>query len=368
MFADSADRLEFRDKILAAMAIETETWDLLQLCELAKELALAGDSIAADRLADRVYQHAEQPSDRDWIGANELIAVRGMDAVLELSRIYGRRLLTNSDDFVNRDLAIFTDRSQEIVQLFDRYATMEESIATYYQYLIDREVFIAPDRQKLASASQSNRISIETILDKVRSKQYDYPQVYASFGCRATGVELAEILNLLSRERDEEICLRLVWIFWRTPLPRLVDCLFGWVDSHNKQLRIATIKALSQISDRRVYELARMKVANYQLFGADIKTIDLFIHNYHLGDAELIFNSLNNEKIDNEDLVLIGCSIIALSEKEANPELSILLAWMYDRTPCSCCRSRAVKQLQQDRQLPDRILTEYQFDSTKWDK
>jgi hypothetical protein len=61
--------------------------------------------------------------------------------------------------------------------------------------------------------------------------------------------------------------------------------------------------------------------------GVDIETIDLFINNYHSGDAELILAVLNEVEIDNEDLFPIGYSILRLSEKQSNSELGLLLNW-----------------------------------------
>jgi hypothetical protein len=144
MFVDSPDYLEFRAAILAAIVVEEETWILLQLCGLAKEMALMGDSIAEQALVDFVYrranlraqQHGDDSIIEDWIGVDELIEVRGIDALLELSRIYGRRVLANPDDWVMDDLQVFTDKPAEIVGVFEEYAKREESIAVYYRYLI----------------------------------------------------------------------------------------------------------------------------------------------------------------------------------------------------------------------------------------
>jgi hypothetical protein len=70
-------------------------------------------AIAEQALADFVYRRASfllprQVGDysivEDWVGVNELIEVRGIDALLELSRIYGGRLLANPDDWVMDDL------------------------------------------------------------------------------------------------------------------------------------------------------------------------------------------------------------------------------------------------------------------------
>ncbi len=365
MFDRSRHYLEIREAILAALAIETETWDLLQLCQLTKEMALRGDTIAADRLADRVYQHAIQPSSCDWLGANELIDVWGIDAALELSRIYGQRLITNPDDFVPDTLAIFENMPDETRLIFDRYAAVEQSISTYDRYLVAQKLECDLRSRK---SLQSNKMSLERIIDRARNKQQEFPSIYMRFGRQASPDELAIILDLLINESDEDVCLRLLWVFWRTPLPRLFERLFDWADSKNDSLRISSVETLGRVSDNKVYQLGRSKLASRQIVGADTSTIDLFINNYHSGDAELILAGLNEVEIDREDLHAIGCSIINLSKKQANLELVILLNWLYDLTPCSHCRKSIVTQLENYHQLSDRLLAEYQFDTIQFEK
>jgi hypothetical protein len=364
MFMDSSDYLEFRESILAAMVVESETWNLLQLCQIVKEMALNGDDLAVDRLSDRVYQDAKQWSMDDGMGANELIEIHGIDAALELSRIYGQRLLANPNDSVPDTLDFFTDMSEEMIIIFDRYAATDESISTYYRYLIAQKS--DRDLRNHNKFLQKNKMSIEYIIDRAMNKKQAFPSIYMRFGRHATTEELSRIFDLLLSETDEDVCLRLLWVFWRTPLPRLADRLFDWTDSKNEQLRISAVEVLGQISDERVYQLGRSKLSNYQLTGSDSSTIDLFTNNYYSGDADLILAGLNDIEIDREDLHAIGCSIINMSKKQDNPELVSLLNWIYDRTPCSHCRESTVTQIEKYQQLSSELFTEYQFDATQF--
>jgi hypothetical protein len=366
MFADSPYYLEFKDAILAALVVETETWDLLQLCQLAKEMALKGDIIAADRLADRVYQQAAQPSSNDWLGADELIEIRGIDAALELSRIFGRRLSIDPDNSVpdDLDLNFFHDMSEESIEIFDRHAKVEESIATYYNYIIISKLDRERNRAE-RSLQPQQRMTLEKIIDLARCKKHEYPFIYKRFGQKATTAELETVFSLLLNETDEDIYLRLLWIFRRAPMPRLAECLFEWADSDRNLIKTAALQALAQISDDRVHQLGRSKLADTQFNCLYADTLDLFINNYHSGDAESILGRLNAVEIDRADFHSIGLSIYDLSEKQSNPELAVLLEWIYDRTPCSICRKLIFGQLESYGLVSDELLTEYQFDSRK---
>jgi hypothetical protein len=370
MFANSPHYLEFRDEILTELWKEPESYnDLYQICGIVKEMALAGDIVAIEKLAERVYHYSARPNTEDWDGANELIEIQGIDAELELSRIFGRRLLANSEDSVPDDLNldIFEDMSEEAIAIFDRYAKLEESIATYYKYIVDAR--LTREREREERAFQPKKIILlADIIDLARCKKHEYPSIYMRFGQKyATLAELETVFNLLLNESDEEICLRLLWVFRRASIPRLADRLFEWVDSQTDLLKISALQALAQISDDRIYRLGRSKLAKDRLTGVDTNTLDLFINNYRAGDAELILAKLQSIEIDSEDLHAIGFSIDDISKQQVNPELVILLEWIYDRTPCCICRNRIVEQLKIYQLLPDRILAEYQFDSREWD-
>ena len=87
MFAQSSHYQEFSKAILEALAIEKNRWDLVQLFELALEMALAGDLSAKNQIIDRAYKEASIPSSADWIGADELVIIanRLRDLVLKSS-------------------------------------------------------------------------------------------------------------------------------------------------------------------------------------------------------------------------------------------------------------------------------------------
>jgi hypothetical protein len=370
MFADSRQYIELRDEILAALFIDSESSECpYQLCEIAREMSLTGDKVALERLSDRVYKFASQPNSDDWYGANELIEIQGVDAAIELSRIFGRRLLANPDDSVPDvlDLDFFKDISEEKIAIFERHAAIEESIAVYYKYILDSKISLDLRRSERA-LQPKKRITLEDIIDLARRKKHEYPSVYLRFGQKATADELEIIFSLLIHETDEDICVRLLWVFRRAPIPRFVERLFEWSDSKNHLLKVSAIEALSQKSDDRVYQLGRSKLDNCQFTDLDIDTLNLFINNYHSGDAELILNRLNAVEIDREDLHSIGFILVDMSKRQVNSELLILLEWIYERTPCSICREQVFKQLEIYGQLSDKLLAEYQFDSRQFRK
>jgi hypothetical protein len=367
MFAESPYYPEFRDKILAALFIESDFHEPYQLCELATEMALKGDVVAVDTLEKYVYDLSSQPmSDEYWFEANQLIKVRGIDGAIELSRIFGRRLLANSEDPVPPGwyLDFSKDMSEETISIFDRYTAVEEAISIYCRYLIDSKR--ENDRKRAERTPQPRkRASIQEIIELARNKKHER-HVYERFGSKATAIELETIFELLLKEPDEDICLPLLWVFMEAPMPRLADRIFDWLDSPDFRLKIAAFTAISQISDDRVYQLGRARLATGRFVDDDSRILDLFINNYHAGDAKIILASLNTVQIDRDDLHEIGFSIVDISKKQHNPEVVSLLSWIYEHNPCAICRECTVKQLKKYDRFDGKLLAEYQFNSRQF--
>lgn len=117
MFGDSNQYPKFSESILGKLKTETDTWNLLQLCGLAKEMAAHGDKVERQGLGERVREKARIPLDDDWVGADLWVEIEGIDGLLELARIYGHRLLLNPDDFVPDNLLSVNDTEQELKKI-----------------------------------------------------------------------------------------------------------------------------------------------------------------------------------------------------------------------------------------------------------
>ena len=70
MFQDSPHFPEFRDAIFRALEVETNYWDIYQLCSLVREIAVTGNEEAHQRLKKFVYRNAANSrSEDDFTGS-----------------------------------------------------------------------------------------------------------------------------------------------------------------------------------------------------------------------------------------------------------------------------------------------------------
>lgn len=369
LFGQSPQYAEFRDVILGRLEAETTTWNLLQLCGLAKEMAAHGDSLARQKLRVRVLEIASSAASDDWLGADLWIELEGAGGLLELARLYGKRRLSDPDDIVP-DHFLSGSRAGELTDALRRQAEQEPEIKAYWDFLTARGVFNPPsvkvdkeaDKQRRHEQARQ-RFTLEKILQSARSKRGQYPGSYTHFGRHATPEELQEIYAQLLHEPDDDVRVRLLWVFRRTPLPQLDEVLFRYADGSNDALKAASIAALAQTGDERVHALARAKVQAGRLVGADSEALDLFLKNYAQEDARLVTEALAGLQPNPEDAHSLGFSIIYLVEQYKDAELTNALRWAYEQTPCTNCRHRVLKQLRELNQLDNQLLYECQFDA-----
>ena len=101
MFRETPYYSTFRAEILNGLNGETESWNLFQLIQLARNMAASGDAVARTVMEEAVYRIAANPDSDDWIGVEDWLDLEGAEGMLQLARVYGRRLLDNPEDFVN---------------------------------------------------------------------------------------------------------------------------------------------------------------------------------------------------------------------------------------------------------------------------
>ena len=202
-------------------------------------------------------------------------------------------------------------------------------------------------------------------MNNAKNKLGDYPAQYTAFGRNATPEEKEIILSQLIQEKDDDVRLRLLWVFRRSPLPRIPPAVFQWVENKNKTLYTAAINVLAEMSDPRIHELAKKKITSDKLLGIETGVLQLFINNYESDDAKLFERALFHLKPGKEDAHNLVWNLIRVAERQKDVGLSDSLKWAYDKTPCADCRLRLVTQLDAVNEFKGIILDECQFDANE---
>jgi hypothetical protein len=89
------------------------------------------------------------------------------------------------------------------------------------------------------------------------------------------------------------------------------------------------------------------------------------LNNYESDDARVITQALVSLKPNIGDTHNLGFSVVELAEQKKDVELANALKWVYENTPCTNCRYKAVEQLGMLRQLDNELLYECEFDAAE---
>jgi hypothetical protein len=370
MFADSPFHAQFREAILKALKTESETWTSLQLCELVKAMAIHEDMEAEQTLKEYVFNKASYPASDDWLGAEEWIDLKGLDGCIELARIYGQRLIADPNSWPNDDLFTRDKTGQDFKEAVIQLARQDDAIMAYLNFIDKQESQfrdLTPVDRETAKQSARNsfrsKYNLAKIINQAKAGANQFYGYY-NFGRYATSTELEAIYDCLVNETNDAARFRFLWVFRQAPLPRLNDLFFNWATGSNEELQRSAIRALSQIDDPKVHDLARSKVNNYKLLDADSEALYLFLNNYDIGDEKLVMEALDAIAVFTDDDAHSLCSsIIDLVKRHKNVEWVDVLKWAYQKTPCTYCRHKIVILLDQLQALDQILLYECQYDA-----
>ncbi len=378
MVRNSVDHLpSFSASILAALEEEKGTWNLQQLFEIALLMATGGDEKAVDAIRRRALLKAQADQD-DWVGGEELIFLDGVGAVIDLARIYGRRLIRNSDawpcglDHLVRKPDVLAQSKKFLEELAVSDVEIRAYL-THWQKSLAAEVQRAEEQAAKSPAelqeAQRQRVRrdnpLGVVLRNAAARVGRYPGRYMVFGRFATAEELAVILQQLDLESEDDVCQRLLWVFRRAALPQISSKVWLLAQSSHRGVQTAALTALAQLQDDRVGELGRGRLRAERLAESDSETLDLFIRNYKAEDAVLIMEALQKLTPSPDEAHNLCSSLLDIAETNASPSVVPLLRWAYEETPCTNCRLRTVKLLQEQGQLPRDVVQECLFDASE---
>jgi len=372
MFKNTGQYAKFSEAIINGLKRKRETWDLQQLFELAEEMAKNGDVKAWEAVRERAFEKASKDSMDDWLGAIEWTHLTGIEGALDIARIYGQRLLSNPEDFAPDTVFIWDEISSDFQKQLFKLSQNEPRLKAYQYYLEKQGLLDTPSSQankeiKKLLADEFNRqhFNLELILSNAKNKVGDYPVQYSAFGRHATPEEKETILYQLIQEEDDDVRLRLLWVFSRSPLPRILPAIFQWVENKNRTLYTSAINVLAGLSDPRIHELAKKKITSDKLLGIETGIFKLFINNYESDDAKLFERALFHLKPGKEAAHALVWNLTEIAKRHKDAGLSDSLKWAYDKTPCAECRHRLVIQLDAVNELNGFILDECQFDANE---
>jgi hypothetical protein len=348
----------YQERVLEALSLATEYWDVSQLMDLAVAFARRGCVHARDAL---YREFDRQRFGEEWLGGQQILELDGVSGMLHLAEVLGARQLANGDYWIDdhflSEACAQSGTGAIMAALHDR-ARSSRGVRVYF----DRVMATRATRGMTTPTPRAVK-DIEAILSDIDGAAGEYPGHYTHFGKRASLQDLERVFERLLVESRPDRLLRCLWVFRRRAVPQLRSRLFALAASADEQLQNAAIAAIAQTQDRSVralgVELLRENPSTVRR-GA----IGLFRRNYVPGDYRFIESALFVPE-DRDVAHDMGFDILDLADTYPHPELAGCLAWVYEHTPCSNCRGKALAALLARNRAPLPLLREAVWDCSE---
>lgn len=181
---------------------------------------------------------------------------------------------------------------------------------------------------------------------------------YIRWGQYASKEDLLKAANDLLKENTPKRLLPYLYIFAKAVFPLDPQKLIELAISKNRRVRSEAIRALSNIKDERIHQLAIKLIMERT---TEIDALDLFIHNYSDEDLHLlekiVFKNHNRDTFHSA-----GFSMIKIIKNNQTLLCKNILIELYEKGFCTQCRRRFVEVMLLNGVLPDSIRNEIMHD------
>ena len=330
--------------------------DLAQRSALLKELAAAGSQNARRLL----YASLDRlPETADVVGADHIVALDGVEGMIHVARQLGRWLREDPDFWV--------DDYYLTAQLDESTGLRAAGLAA-----LEREAQTDPDvahclaglrRTREIQNSHPGRVDPATytgaeIVALVSRHPKDPCHWLRRWGAQAADDQRALVFEALLASEDPERVQRLFRCFGKTGVPRFDSRLLRWMFHPDTQVQWAAVRAMATIRHGEVRQAALQMVADGPLANG----MALLVNNAEAGDLALCTRNLAVPE-DAEEAHHLLAELLDLCEANPGAEALDGLLQVYEFSPCSHCRRRAVKALTDARIAPAWVLAESAFDA-----
>jgi hypothetical protein len=328
--------------------------DMDQRCAILKEIAAAGSDEARRVLYTSLVRLS---GTSEVVGAEYIVALDGVEGLIRVARQLGRWLQADPDFRVHDWLLAQFDestRGEEGRAALEHAAKVDKDVAGY----------LAGIRKASASDSApSERFDPMTysgteIVSHVSNNPKEQCHWFRRWGAQANDDQRQTVFEALLSSDDPEQVKRLLRCFSKTGVPRFDNGLVKWLDHPDKQVQWAAVRAVAPTRHAEWRKAALRLIAGDDLANG----ITLLVNNFEVGDFALCAEHL--KCLDDPDAAhhLVG-ELLDLCEAHPGADALNCLLYVYELSPCSTCRRRAVKALTDTNTAPAWILEELEFDA-----
>ncbi len=355
----NTNNLAFYEEFLVGnLPTMAEDQDLEQALDLLLRFAQNGSQKAREAL---YAEFDKQSFNESWIGGEQIVELDGIEGFIDVAERIGKRLREDDqfgkDDFQLNDVKerFGEDKVKEAIN--ERLKTSED-LKAYLENITKLELPKADNKEQTHERIR-NRFQLQQIQQDIHNAQGVFPGRYMQFGKHALDKDIGEVFRQLKTENRPPQIIRLLWIFRRRTLPEIDPQIISYALADDNELASAAISALSNCRDPELHALA-LDIMKRSEWNRAADGFELLIKNYRDNDGSAIENVLKRMPmdLDRETIHNAVYNLILVCEENSSGDLTNLLNWIYDNSPCMNCRGKAVKLLIKSRVLSESMLDE----------
>jgi len=353
----------YRDAILSSL---TETgahrYDLAQRFALAACFARRGDAVARQAIYDAFLAnafHLWNPRDGSVVGAVEIVALDGWQGFLVVAGCLGALGKTHEHIWFTDGLLIQLERqsgAQESATALIPVMQAQKNIAAFIAEAQAHRHVVATARAITQTDTPLSYAQLRTFI--MQSDGRTLRRSLARWGADATVDDLTVAARDLASVTDLGHARAYASLFAQRPFPADPAPLIALAQSEDTTAAQAALVALAHVAHPAVRALA------LELLDDPVRrvmAVDLLAPNYLPGDENRIL-ALLNEDVSPHTWHWLGYGALAVFAAHPDANASVLHC-IYEHTPCSHCRYRAVALLQDRGQLSDAMVDECRHDA-----
>lgn len=343
MLAMLPDARRYHEAVLKAFPDCTDAHDAEQMAGML--VMLAEQSWPEARRA--LYQKFDQQEfKRDWMLSLKLIRLDGVEGLLHVAAVLGRRLATDPDFWLDGYLQHVVDEQfgpEAVDEALRQAAAGNPHVQRFHDELRD------PGREAALYEEYTLDAYLSDLAEGRRNARFIASRL-ARYGSEGDHRALFE---LIERELDPSRLANMLRVFaHRVDPPGGVDGVLRFARHEDAAVREVAIDVLGRFTDDRIADLSRDLLAAGSLEG-----VELLAANSRPQDFNRVHGLLPTAA-DDDHAHRLALSIVSTGRPDPNPEAADCLIWVYEQNPCSFCRESAVDDLIKLGRLPEALATE----------
>lgn len=328
--------------------------DMVHRSAILKELAATGSQNARRLLYSSLTRLS---GSSDVIAADAIVALDGEDGLNYVARQLGRWLQADPDFWVDDSIIAQLDETigmERGLAALESVAEVDSDVASYLSGLRKTQERSSDSLSRFNVSAYAG----DEIVAYVRKNPRDRCHWFRQWGAQADLDQCETVFAALLTSDEPEHVKRLFRCFAKTGVPRFDNRLLRWLTHPDEEVQRAAVGALAPLTHGALRQAALRLIAD----GDMANGVALLVNNFDAGDFAFCAGHLT--RLDDADEAHhLVCELLDLCNAHPGADALDCLLYVYELSPCSICRMRAMKALVSTNTAPAWVLTESAFDT-----